>query len=127
MSDGYAALVNPERTKALAESAAGRRDSGVACPKCGVRRSRVVNSRPGADRHRHWRRRVCANGHRYSTEERAIECEWNDRGVEQAIVLLATARLGIEEALKRLRMDFPVHAVGAGAGGGKAGNDADRD
>ena len=44
-----------------------KRPPAVPCPVCGEGRSSVVNTRPSAAGV--YRRRVCVNGHRFSTEE----------------------------------------------------------
>ena len=44
-----------------------KRPHSVACPVCGDGRSRVMNTRPSVQGI--YRRRVCVNGHRFSTEE----------------------------------------------------------
>lgn len=41
--------------------------SGIPCPECGSLESRVYNSRPRDGTM--WRRRECANGHRFTTTE----------------------------------------------------------
>jgi transcriptional regulator NrdR family protein len=45
--------------------------TGLACPSCGIRDSRVIQTRGGADHVR--RRRECRNGHRFSTRETVVE------------------------------------------------------
>lgn len=44
-----------------------KRPHAVLCPVCGDGRSRVMNTRPSAQGI--YRRRLCVNGHRFSTEE----------------------------------------------------------
>lgn len=44
--------------------------TSMACPECGVRNTRVSDMRP-SDHNQIRRRRICLNGHRFTTYENA--------------------------------------------------------
>lgn len=46
--------------------------TSMACPKCGVRRTQVLQTVRGPSGSV-WRYRVCANGDRFKTSEQAVE------------------------------------------------------
>ena len=57
-------------------------DAGIPCPACGDTHSGVLDSRPSppsrgtAGQPTIRRRRICKNGHRYTTREQAEELHW---------------------------------------------------
>ena len=61
-------------TESQAKVSAGQGSVGVPCPVCGERRSAVVDTRPSKEHTR--RRRVCANGHAFTTHERCVSEVW---------------------------------------------------
>ena len=48
---------------------------GISCPECGMRQNIAIDSRPSLSYTR--RRRVCINGHRFTTRETVVdEGQW---------------------------------------------------